>query len=127
VNMRLALAIAVMPCLAAAGGCAATPPSAGTSLARPGVSDPDSQSQSARLIRELEVAKGEKTILECRLAEQIRRETRLSDEVNRLRSLTDAQDSQIKALANAVRQRDELLERCSLLEAQIALLKSRLA
>jgi hypothetical protein len=120
--VRLAI---VASCLVALAGCAGSVPPADSRPAEVSASDEDLQ--VARLIREMGAIKGEKIIAEARLAEQLRRESRLSDEVNRLRFLTDRQDSQIKALANAARQRDELQERCSLLEERIASLTGRLA
>ena len=116
------LALATGSCAKWRWGKSDTPPSSPTT--NPAKEDP--QAQVKTLKEELATVKGRNLILAARLEEQLAREQRLSDQVNKLRFLNTQQQMQIEALSDAPAQRDASRERADQLTRQVAELKQRI-
>ena len=90
-------------------------------------SESDYRADVNNLKKELEAVKTRDLILAARLDEQLARERRLSDQVNRLKFLNTQQRLQIEALAAAPLQRDASIRKVEQLRAEVDRLKQRVA
>jgi len=88
-------------------------------------SESDYASDIRTLKKELEAVKTQNIILAARLEEQLAREKRFSEQVNRLKFLNAQQRVQIEALADAPLQRDASIEEAEQLRAEVDRLKQR--
>ena len=86
----------------------------------------DPQAQVKTLKEDLAAVKSRNLILAARLEEQLAREKRLSEHLNKLRFLNTQQQMQIEALADAPAQRDASRGRAEQLTRQVAELKEHI-
>lgn len=100
-----------------AAGCVDSDP--GSLKANPRGGGSDQSGQIAKLRRELDTVKSRNLIIALRLEEQLGRERRLADRVNKLKFLNSQQMMQIETLAYAPIQRDANLEKVKQLTRQV--------
>ena len=82
--------------------------------------------QAAKLQGKLDTLKSRNFILAAHLEEQLEREKRLANELNRLRFLSRQQAEQIKVLSGAPAERDAHRQRSKELKAEVARLEQRI-
>ncbi len=107
-----------------AAGCVDSDP--GSLKVNPRGGGSDQSRQIDQLKRELDTVKSRNLIITSRLEEQLARERRLADRVNKLKFLNSQQRMQIETLAYAPIQRDANLEKVKQLTQQVDQLQRRI-